>query len=116
MKVQQHPPSAGVRADVQDHEGEPGVDDAPDGEGPASWSDVCLVAGRHISYGGMEGTWRAEVSHQVGQGGGCWQLCSPSHRCCEENWKTTNSPVPAAENQVWLQHLWLAADPQDALD
>ena len=38
-------PSEYICGDIHDHQGKPGIDNTPDIEGPARWSDVCLVAG-----------------------------------------------------------------------
>lgn len=42
-------PSEHVGSDVDDHKGEPGIDNTPDREGPAGWCDVRLITGRNIA-------------------------------------------------------------------
>lgn len=82
-------PSEHVCSDVHDHQGEPGVDHTPDRKGPAGWSDVGLIAGRHISCSGMEGTWkttepvRSTLSHHSAST--MWSTSSSSTL----NWKKT---------------------------
>lgn len=58
IHVSKYVPSEHICSDVHDHQGEPGIDHTPDREGPAGWSDVGLMAGRHITCRGMEGTWK----------------------------------------------------------
>lgn len=53
-------PSEHVCSEIYDHQGEPCVDNTPDGEGPASWSDASLIASRHITCAGAEWTWKTE--------------------------------------------------------
>lgn len=57
-RLQYYLPSENIWSDVNDHQGEPCVDNSPDGEGPTSWSDVCIIAGRHIACTEVKGTWR----------------------------------------------------------
>lgn len=75
-------PSEHVCSDVYDHQGEPGIDNTPDREGPAGWSDVCLIADRHITCRGMEWTWKTteKLNTDVGREGLALSLPSRSSR------------------------------------
>lgn len=55
-----HLPSEQVGGLIQDHEEEPRVDHAPDGEGPAGGRDFGLITSRHVACAVTEGTWRTD--------------------------------------------------------
>lgn len=59
-------PSEHVSGEIYDHEREPRVDNAPDGEGPARRGDVCLIASGHVTCGAMEGTWETTGGESQG--------------------------------------------------
>ena len=60
-------PSEQVGGDVEEEQGQPGVDDSPDREGPASGGDVRLVTGgkryRYWSQTDLDGLDSTETGH-----------------------------------------------------
>lgn len=54
-------PSESIGGDVYDLQGQPGVDDTPDREGPAGRGNVCLIAGRHVTSRGTKKPWKIKI-------------------------------------------------------
>ncbi len=106
-------PSEYISSGVHDHQGEPGIDNTPDREGPASWGDVCLIASRHITCGGMEGTWKTTDTLMRLRSNTDWQglalsWCSTSS---QRRWMGQRSGLCAGQSSSstsnWENHFFM---------